>query len=49
MKRLVLSGNKYNDDDDVCVYGAAVTRYILYLFIIIIFFSLTVEERAGDV
>jgi len=37
MKRLVLSGSKYNDGD-VYVYGAAVTRVILYLFIITIFF-----------
>jgi len=36
MKRLILSRSKYNDDD-VYVYGAAVTRYIIYLFIIIFF------------
>lgn len=43
MKRLVLSGSKYNDGD---VYGAAVTRYVIFIYYYYFFLDRR-ETRGG--
>jgi len=47
MKRLVLSGSKYKDDD-ACMCAGQLSHVILYIYLLL-FFYYRPEGNAGDV